>query len=136
MNSPNISNTSTKPRENRGRALLLEHLPDIKFRQSIQGVLFIVFSNGEAFFYPLNDQSKGNHPGTSNPARLLTLEPSERTKKITQGKQPIPSPTPTTPSTSSTGSSKYFFFISTFLSIEWLIVPSIAFPNSSHLVLL
>lgn len=47
----------TKPA---GRALLMEHLPDIRFRQSAQGVLFIIFSNGDAYFYPLNEQTKGN----------------------------------------------------------------------------
>ncbi len=51
--------SSTKPV---GRALLFEHLPDIKFRQCVQGVLFVVFSNGEAFFYPL-DQTKNSGTG-------------------------------------------------------------------------
>jgi hypothetical protein len=49
--------SNTKPV---GRALLFEHLPTIRFRQSVQGVLFVVFANGDAFFYPLNEQTKGN----------------------------------------------------------------------------
>lgn len=45
-----------------GRALLLEHLPHIQYKQSAQGVLLIIFSNGDAFFYPLNEHTKGNSP--------------------------------------------------------------------------
>jgi len=62
----------------KGKALYLEHLPYIHFAGSVQGVLFLVFANGEAFFYPLNDKTKGGDPHTSSSARLITLEHSGR----------------------------------------------------------
>jgi len=62
----------------KGKALFLEHLPYIHFAGSVQGVLFLVFANGEAFFYPLNDKTKGGDPHTSSSARLITLEHSGR----------------------------------------------------------
>lgn len=54
----------------RGRALFLEHLPDLHFQKSIKGVLLIIFSNGEAFFYPLNEQTLNISAG----AKLISKE--------------------------------------------------------------
>ncbi|ELR23589.1 MYND finger domain containing protein [Acanthamoeba castellanii str. Neff] len=59
----------------KGKTLLFEHLPYIRFGGSIQGVLFLVFANGEAYFYPLNDKTKGDSP---NSAKMITLEQSGR----------------------------------------------------------
>eukprot|EP01112_Ceratiomyxa_fruticulosa_P011072 TRINITY_DN2979_c0_g1_i1.p1 TRINITY_DN2979_c0_g1~~TRINITY_DN2979_c0_g1_i1.p1 ORF type:complete len:684 (+),score=109.95 TRINITY_DN2979_c0_g1_i1:105-2156(+) len=49
-----------------GRALLFEHLPELRFRQCV-GVLFVVFASGDAFFYPLNDHTKGNLAASAKP---------------------------------------------------------------------
>jgi len=54
----------------RGRALFLEHLPEVHFQKSIKGVLLIIFSNGEAFFYPLNEQTLNVSAG----AKLISKE--------------------------------------------------------------
>ncbi len=84
---PGISaekSTSNRGGTGLGRALLLEHLPDIKYRHSVQGVLFMIFANGEAFFYPLNDQTKGTTSPTT--AKLLTNESSSGGKKFGRGR--------------------------------------------------
>jgi hypothetical protein len=74
----NMTHTGTHS-ISKSKLLLLEHLPDIKYRQSMQGVLFLVFSNGEAFFYPLNEQTKGTSPQT---AKMLTTDSSSQSKKL------------------------------------------------------
>ncbi|KAL6057154.1 MYND finger domain containing protein [Balamuthia mandrillaris] len=63
----------------KGRTLLFEHLPYIRFGGSMQGVLFLVFANGEAYFYPLNEKTKGDAPSA---ARMITLEPSSSRKFV------------------------------------------------------
>lgn len=73
----NLFQTKTKKL---GRTLLMEHLPDIKFRQSIQGVILIIFSKGFVFFYPLNEQE--NHSNYTK--KILTIENSTK-KNIKQG---------------------------------------------------
>lgn len=78
LSSDTKSNNSTSLKHSLGTALLFEHLPDIKFRHCVQGVLFAIFSNGEAFFYPISDQTKGHITSTS--AKMLTQEtPNKKT---------------------------------------------------------
>ena len=48
-----------------GKPLFFEHLPQVQFRHSNEGVLFCLFETGEALFYPLNEQTKGNQPTNS-----------------------------------------------------------------------
>ena len=63
----------------RGKTLLFEHLPYIRFGGSMQGVLFLIFANGDAYFYPLNDKTKGDSPTS---ARMITLESSNSRKFV------------------------------------------------------
>ncbi len=35
---------------------LVEHLPNIHFQDSTQGVVLAIFNDGRAFFYPLSDE--------------------------------------------------------------------------------
>lgn len=49
---------ATESRLPRGRALLLEHIAQLRFLHSSQGVLLIIYQNGDACFFPVNDQSK------------------------------------------------------------------------------
>ena len=48
--------------------MLLEHIPQLRFLHSSQGVLLIIYQSGEACFFPVNDQSKT----TSSAVKLLT----------------------------------------------------------------
>lgn len=48
----------TETRQPRGRALLLEHIPQLRFLHSSQGVLLIIYQNGEACFFPVNEHPK------------------------------------------------------------------------------
>lgn len=64
-----------------GRALLFEHLPFVRYKQSAQGVLFVIFSNGDAYFYPLNDQTKGDY--VSGNKMPLTKEAPSKKKSST-----------------------------------------------------
>ncbi len=57
------------------RVILLEHLPDVKYQTSIQGVLMLLFSSGDVMFYPLNEQTKGNSP---NQARMLSGDTAKK----------------------------------------------------------
>ncbi len=61
----------------RGRALMLEHLPHVRYLHSSQGVLLIIYQNGDACFFPINDQSK--NPTAS--VKLLT-NPQKKLKGI------------------------------------------------------
>ncbi len=67
-----------------GCVVFFEHVSDYKFRQSTQGILFIIFANGETFFYPLNDQTKGTSPVAA--AKMLTTEGSAG-RKLRAGTQ-------------------------------------------------
>jgi hypothetical protein len=73
----------------RGKALLIDHLP-IQFLQSSQGVrtpraalllltflktLLIIYNNGDACFYPVNDQAK--QPNSSNVIKILGKESNQ-----------------------------------------------------------
>lgn len=71
----------------KGKTLLFEHLPYIRFGGSMQGVLFLIFANGEAYFYPLNDKTKGDSP---NAAKMITLEQSGRKFARPSGTAPAP----------------------------------------------
>ncbi len=94
--SPNATGKSG-PRIPRGRALLLEHVP-IEFLRSTQGVkifkfiafhfcsishlffhqaLLIVYSNGDACLFPVNDQPKQT---SINSVKVLSKEGGPRTK--------------------------------------------------------
>eukprot|EP01097_Dermamoeba_algensis_P008921 TRINITY_DN6139_c0_g1_i1.p1 TRINITY_DN6139_c0_g1~~TRINITY_DN6139_c0_g1_i1.p1 ORF type:complete len:605 (-),score=101.64 TRINITY_DN6139_c0_g1_i1:324-2138(-) len=43
-----------------GKVIFLEHLPDIQFEKSTRGVLLLIFANGDAFFFPLEDEPEKN----------------------------------------------------------------------------
>eukprot|EP01117_Protostelium_nocturnum_P013735 TRINITY_DN5159_c0_g1_i1.p1 TRINITY_DN5159_c0_g1~~TRINITY_DN5159_c0_g1_i1.p1 ORF type:complete len:630 (+),score=148.94 TRINITY_DN5159_c0_g1_i1:144-2033(+) len=63
----------TTPTLSESRTIFVEYLPDLKFRQSNQGCLLIIFANGNVFLYSLNENSMGNHP---TDAKMLTNEPN------------------------------------------------------------
>jgi hypothetical protein len=54
----NINNTASTINVVKSKPLLFEHLPDVRFKTSPNGVLFIIFANGDAYFFALNDQYK------------------------------------------------------------------------------
>jgi hypothetical protein len=62
---------------NRGRALLIEALPEGKHGYK-EGVLFLIFINGEAFFYPLTDFSKGDYDVANNPKAISISTDTKR----------------------------------------------------------
>eukprot|EP01119_Soliformovum_irregulare_P025214 TRINITY_DN9277_c0_g1_i1.p1 TRINITY_DN9277_c0_g1~~TRINITY_DN9277_c0_g1_i1.p1 ORF type:complete len:607 (-),score=108.70 TRINITY_DN9277_c0_g1_i1:33-1853(-) len=89
----------------RSACLLLEHIPHIRYKHSTSGVLCIIFGNGEIFFYPLNDQTKGN-----SSAKLLTSEMGRKIGKTepikaTSMEKPISSSTPIPASSTQSSSS-------------------------------
>jgi hypothetical protein len=55
-----------------GGVLLFEQIVEYRFRHSTQGVLFVLFGNGDASFYPVNEQTKGTSPVSA--ATMLTTE--------------------------------------------------------------
>jgi hypothetical protein len=81
----------------RGKALLIDHLP-IQFLQSSQGTLLIIYNNGDACFYPVNDQAK--QPNSSNVIKILGKESS----------QPAARPKLSADPKNSAAASKYFAY--------------------------
>jgi hypothetical protein len=69
--------SSTAHGRNRGRALLIEALPEGKFGYT-EGVLFMIFINGEAFFYPLTEFSKGDYEVSNNPKAISISTDTKR----------------------------------------------------------
>ena len=63
--------------QNRGRTLLFEHIPN---RFGYEGILFIIFLNGDVFFYPVKETTRGDYELHKNPK--ATLISNEATKKI------------------------------------------------------
>lgn len=72
MSCPHMEYTS------RGGALLLEHLPGRG--KYPEGVLFIIFRNGEAFFYPLEQFDDGHYDAHPNRATLISSDSSTFTR--------------------------------------------------------
>lgn len=79
MNCPHMEYST------RGGALLLEHLPGRG--KYPDGVLFIIFSNGEAYFYPLEQFDDGHYDAHTNRATLISSDSSTFTRSAGKTKQ-------------------------------------------------
>ena len=67
----------------RGRALIFEHIVNFKYKNKIyaEGVIFVIFLNGECYFQPVNENSLCNNISNNPNAKIISSNELNNNRK-------------------------------------------------------